>query len=136
MSVEGAPRSVISRLPVDRIVELEPGRRVRVECLVPETLWVFATHFPRFPVVPGVFILGTAAELARTLLLGEDQPGWRMVGAQRLKFRHYVRPGDRLDLDVTVTERSGDEAIAVGSASVGDVLVTSMGSLRFVRDAG
>lgn len=124
------------QLSIDRILEFEPGRRVRAECLVPDTLWVFATHFPRFPVVPGVFILGTATDLAERLLAAGNEAGWRLAGAKRLKFRHYVRPGDRLVLEVEVTERTDDEVIMAASARMGDRLVTSISSLHFVRAVG
>lgn len=136
MSVEAPHPGRLTRLSIDRILELEPGRRILAECLVPDTLWVFDTHFPRFPVVPGVFILGSAIDLAERLLDAGNEPGWRFAGAKRLKFRHYVRPGDHLELDVEVKDRSDEEAVVAGSARVGDRMVTSIGSLRFVRAVG
>jgi 3-hydroxyacyl-[acyl-carrier-protein] dehydratase len=92
---------------LDRVVcvSADEGRALRN---VPSTLPVLDTHFPRFPVLPGVMILETLAELAASVA----GAGFALAGAQRLRFRRYVRPGDQMELTVRVLERS-DAAVAV-----------------------
>lgn len=89
---------------LDRILSLEPGRRASAVRNVPNTLPVLDTHFPRFPVLPGVLILDSLSELAGLAVGGGP---WRLAAAERARFRHYVRPGDQLELSVERT--GGDE---------------------------
>ncbi len=55
-------------MTLDRVVGVEPGRRAEAIRNVPSTLDLFDSHFPRFPVLPGVLILGTLGALAELLL--------------------------------------------------------------------
>src|SRR3954452_3169170 len=93
--------AVLARPLLDRIIELEPGGRARGLRNVPNTLEVFDSHFPRFPVLPGVLVLDTLAELAE-LALGGPPGEWRLSGIRRAQFRRYVAPGDQLELSVQV----------------------------------
>ncbi len=118
---------------LDRIVSIEPGQRATALRNVPNTLAIFDTHFPRFPVLPGVLILGSLGSLA-CQLLEPDTPGhWRFVGADRVGFRHFVRPGDQLELTVELKERTDTEAVLSGEAKVDELLVTRARRLRLVR---
>jgi 3-hydroxyacyl-[acyl-carrier-protein] dehydratase len=130
---------------LDRIVSIEPGQRAVALRNVPNTLAIFDSHFPRFPVLPGVLILGSLGSLACQLLesdaaehsdaLGHsDAPGqWRFAGADRVGFRHFVRPGDQLELTVELKERTDAEAVLSGEAKVDELLVTRARRLRLVR---
>jgi len=62
---------------LDRVLELEPRTRARGLRNVPSTLDVFDSHFPRFPVLPGVVVLDSLAELARLVLPGAPE-AWRL----------------------------------------------------------
>lgn len=118
---------------LDRIVSIEPGQRAVALRNVPNTLAIFDTHFPRFPVLPGVLILGSLGMLA-CQLLESDTPGqWRFAGADRVGFRHFVRPGDQLELTVELKERTDTEAVLSGEAKVDERLVTRARRLRLVR---
>ena len=99
---------MFARPVLDRVLELEPGVRARGLRNVPNTLEVFDSHFPRFPVLPGVVVLDTLAELSRLALPGPPD-GWRLAGVKRVQFRHYVTPGDQLELTAEV-QRAGDDS--------------------------
>jgi 3-hydroxyacyl-[acyl-carrier-protein] dehydratase len=118
---------------LDRIVSVEPGKRAVALRNVPNTLAIFDTHFPRFAVLPGVLILGSLGELAGELLREESGGRWELRAAGRVGFRHFVRPGDQLELTVELKERSEDEAVLSGEAKVDGRLVTRARELRIVR---
>src|SRR3954469_1731760 len=104
--------------PVDRIVSVEPGKGARGIRNVPNTLAILDSHFPRFPVLPGVLILGSLGELAAALLLEQTGLAWRLAGAETVRSRHFVRPGDQLELAVELKEFSPEAAVLSGSARV------------------
>jgi 3-hydroxyacyl-[acyl-carrier-protein] dehydratase len=111
---------------IDRIVELEPGKSAKGLRNVTNTLSILDSHFPRFPVLPGVLMLGSMGELAALLL--EEQTGrpWRLAGAEQVRFRHFVQPGDQLELSVELKELSGEVAVLSASARVdGKPVVTA-----------
>lgn len=117
---------------LDRIVDVDPGKSATALRNVPNTLAIFDTHFPRFNVLPGVLILGSLGALASELLERETGSPWRLAGAQRVGFRHFVQPGDQLELNVTIKERSAVEAVLTGEAAVDGRVVTRARKLRIV----
>jgi 3-hydroxyacyl-[acyl-carrier-protein] dehydratase len=122
---------------LDRIVSIEPGAQATAIRNVPNTLAIFDSHFPRFPVLPGVLILGSLGELAGALLERETGHQWRLAGAERVGFRHFVQPGDQMELKVELKQRTDHEAILSGEAKVDGKVVTRARKLRAVpADAG
>jgi 3-hydroxyacyl-[acyl-carrier-protein] dehydratase len=117
---------------LDRIVSVEVGKSATALRNVPNTLAIFDSHFPRFPVLPGVLILGSLGALAVELLERETGTSWRLAGAERVGFRHFVQPGDQLKLTVTLKDRSDNEAVLTGEASVDGRVVTRARKLRAV----
>jgi 3-hydroxyacyl-[acyl-carrier-protein] dehydratase len=117
---------------LDRIVSVGDGEAVAVRN-VPNTLAIFDSHFPRFHVLPGVLILGSMGMLCSHLLEQETGDRWRLTGADRVGFRHFVQPGDQLEFSVKLKENSGDEAVLSGEASVEGKLVTRARKLRASR---
>ena len=117
---------------LDRIVSLEPGTRASAIRNVPNTLAIFDSHFPRFPVVPGVLILGSLGALAARLLEEETGRRWRLAGGGQIGFRHFVQPGDQMEIAVELKERSDSEALLSGEVRVEGKLVTRARQLRLV----
>ena len=78
---------------------------------VPNTLAIFDSHFPRFPVLPGVLILGSLGR-SRRAAAAPDGQAWRLAGAERVGFRHFVQPGDQLVFTVTLKELTDDRSHA------------------------
>jgi 3-hydroxyacyl-[acyl-carrier-protein] dehydratase len=117
---------------LDRIVSIEPGERASAIRNVPNTLAIFDSHFPRFHVLPGVLILGSLGALAAKLLEEETGKRWRLAGGGQIGFRHFVQPGDQMELTVELKERSDDAATLSGEVKVDGKLVTRARQLRLV----
>lgn len=116
-------------IALDRIVVLEPGNRASALRNVPNTLSIFDSHFPLQPVLPGVLVLGSMGELARVLLGGR----WRLAGADRVRYRHFIQPGDQMEIEVQMREQDGDHAVLGATVTVDGRLVTSARALRMAR---
>ena len=115
---------------LDLIVSVEPGESATAIRNVPNTLAIFDTHFPRFPVLPGVLMLGSLGALAAELLQADTDERWRLAGADRVAFRHFVQPGDQLELTVKLSKRSDSEAVLSGEVSVDGRVVVRARKLR------
>ncbi len=119
---------------LDRILSLEPGKGGRALRNVPNTLAILDSHFPRFPVLPGVLILGSLGELAAAVLREQTGRPWRLASAGQVRFRHFVRPGDQMELAVELQELSEDAARCSGTVRVDGKPVTTARELRLVPD--
>jgi 3-hydroxyacyl-[acyl-carrier-protein] dehydratase len=115
---------------LDRIVSVDAGKEAQAIRNVPNTLAIFDSHFPRFPVLPGVLILGSIGALAAHLLEDETGGRWRLAGAGNVGFRHFVQPGDQMEIAVQLKERSDDGAVLSGEARVDGKVVTRARQLR------
>jgi 3-hydroxyacyl-[acyl-carrier-protein] dehydratase len=120
---------------VDRITQLEPGKGAQGLRNVPNTLAILDSHFPRFPVLPGVLILGSLAELAARLLGEQTGQSWRLAGAEQVRYRLFVRPGDQMELAVELKEFTPEAAVLSGSVRVDGKVTTTARTLRMVPRA-
>jgi 3-hydroxyacyl-[acyl-carrier-protein] dehydratase len=114
---------------VDRVVKVEEEEAEAVRN-VPNTLAIFDSHFPRFHVLPGVLMLGSLGTLCGELLEQRTGKRWRLAGADRVAFRHFVQPGDQLVLNVKLKDLGDGEATLSGEASVEGKLVLRARRLR------
>lgn len=96
-------------LLVDRIVELEPGKRVVGIKNVSMNEPHFVGHFPNFPVMPGVLIVEAMAQTGGILALGDGQDhSDKLVffaSIEKARFRRPVVPGDQLRMEVEVLSK-------------------------------
>jgi 3-hydroxyacyl-[acyl-carrier-protein] dehydratase len=120
-------------LSYDRMLELEPGKSARAIRNVPNTLAIFDSHFPRQETMPGVLILGTMGKVAKALVEAEGGV-WRLAGGGAIGFRHWVGPGDTMEISVTLKSRDDAEAILSGEVKVDGKLVTRARKLRMVPE--
>jgi 3-hydroxyacyl-[acyl-carrier-protein] dehydratase len=119
---------------LDRIVSIEPGKGGRALRNVPNTLAILDSHFPRSPILPGVIILGSLGELAGMCLRDQTGRPWRLAGADQVRFRHWVQPGDQMELTVELKEFSEETALFSGTVRVDGKPVTTARALRLVPD--
>jgi 3-hydroxyacyl-[acyl-carrier-protein] dehydratase len=114
-------------LLIDRIVELEPLKRIVAIKNVTMNEAVFQGHFPGAPVFPGVMIIEAMAQAGAVLLFREvadrDSKLLYFTGIEEAKFRKPVVPGDQLRLEVTVLRFKLGFAKLKAEAFVGDQLV-------------
>jgi len=110
---------------VDAITELEPGRRIVAVKNVTVSEEFFQGHFPGAPLMPGVLMIETLAQVATVLLMNGSAPGGAafLRGVDNAKFRLPVVPGDRLRLEVTLGACRPRLARAHAAAYLGDKVV-------------
>jgi 3-hydroxyacyl-[acyl-carrier-protein] dehydratase len=93
-------------LLIDRVIELEPLKRIVALKNVTMNEQVFQGHFPGAPVYPGVYIIEAMAQAGAVLLFREvpDRESKLLffTGIEEAKFRRPVVPGDQLRLEITV----------------------------------
>ncbi|MCH8268657.1 MAG: 3-hydroxyacyl-ACP dehydratase FabZ [Acidobacteria bacterium] len=96
-------------LLVDRILELEPQKRIVGIKNVTINEPFFTGHFPNFPVMPGVLIVEAMAQTGGVLVLRDlpdaDSKLVFFAAIEKAKFRRPVFPGDQLRLEVEVLSR-------------------------------
>ncbi len=98
-------------LLVDRILELEPGKRAVGVKNVTVNEEFFNGHFPGNPVMPGVLTVEAMAQVGGILLLcstGNEGKLAFFAGIDKLRFRRPVVPGDQLVTEVTLLKKKGD----------------------------
>jgi UDP-3-O-[3-hydroxymyristoyl] N-acetylglucosamine deacetylase/3-hydroxyacyl-[acyl-carrier-protein] dehydratase len=114
-------------LLVDRILELEPLKRVVGLKNVTINEPFFQGHFPGHPIMPGVLIIEAMAQVAGVLLLGSvEKPESKVVyfmSLDNVKWRRPVKPGDQLRFELEVVQIRGKVCRMRGVARVdGDVV--------------
>jgi 3-hydroxyacyl-[acyl-carrier-protein] dehydratase len=94
-------------LLVDRVLEVEPGKRIRALKNVSINEPYFMGHFPHRPVMPGVLMLEALAQAAALLSFADGAQNHRnsviyFAGIDGARFKRPVEPGDQLILEVEV----------------------------------
>ena len=120
-------------LLIDRVVEIEPGKRIVGLKNVSANEPFFQGHFPGNPIMPGVLIVEALAQAGAVLLLAQPEERGKLplfAGIDGLKFRRQVVPGDQLRLEVEFTLRRGPIGKGRARATV-DGQVAAEGELTF-----
>lgn len=110
---------------VDEVIELDPGKRVVATFDVRSNETFFLGHFPDHAVMPGVIIMEALAQTGAIAVLALQENRGKIplfVGADNVRFRGQVRPGNmlRLEVDITENRRIGK---GIGKAFVSGKLV-------------
>lgn len=108
-------------LLVDRVVELEVGKRaVGLKCVsMGES--VFTGHFPNYPVLPGVMIVEAMAQVGAVAMLTSPEGAGKLAlfaGIDNVRFKRQVKPGDTLRLEVAIGQVRRGIGVGSGTATV------------------
>ncbi|HHP0964252.1 TPA: 3-hydroxyacyl-ACP dehydratase FabZ [Bacillus anthracis] len=104
-------------LLVDKVLEVEEGKRAIGIKNVTANEEFFNGHFPDYPVMPGVLIVEALAQVGAVAMLKKEENRGRLAffaGIDNCRFKRHVRPGDQLRLEVEMTRVRG--AIGKGKA--------------------
>lgn len=113
-------------LLVDRILELEPGKRAVGLKNVSANEWFFPGHYPGQPIMPGVLIMEACAQVGAVAMLALEENRSKtpiFAGMEKVRFRKPVVPGDQLRLEVSIDKVRGPMGWASAKAYVGEAVV-------------
>ena len=128
-------QEILKRLPhrypfllVDRVLELEKGKRILALKNVTMNEPFFTGHFPNRPVMPGVMMLEALAQAAAILAFDDmdvrpdDDTVFYFVGIDNARFKRPVVPGDQLMLHATLDRAKAGIVKFTARAMVGDAV--------------
>src|SRR5438552_18715305 len=120
-------------LMVDKIVEMEWGKRAVGIKNVTANEPFFQGHFPGYPVMPGVLQVEAIAQVGAVAVLGMPENRGKIAffaGLDEVRFKRQVVPGDVLRIEVTLTRVRGLIGQGTGEATV-DGQLACRGSFMF-----
>lgn len=107
--------AILEKLPhrypfllVDRVLELEHGKRIKALKNVTFNEPFFVGHFPRRPIMPGVLMVEAMAQAAALLAFDamdasvDDDTLYYFAGIDAARFKRPVEPGDQLILEAVL----------------------------------
>lgn len=124
MTVEEIKQIIPHRYPfllIDRVEEMEVGKKIVAKKNVSVNEPFFQGHFPHEPVMPGVLILEAMAQAGAVALLSLENFQGKTAyfgGIDKAKFRRKVTPGDTLMLEVELLKVKSSAGIGKGVAYV------------------
>ncbi|SHE72096.1 3-hydroxyacyl-ACP dehydratase FabZ [Clostridium fallax] len=121
-------------LLIDKVIEMEEGKKVVAIKNVTINEDFFRGHFPQEPVMPGVLIIEALAQTGAVALLSIEENKGKIAyfgGINKAKFRRKVVPGDTLRLEVEIIKCRGMAGVGKGTAYV-DGEKAAEGELMFV----
>jgi 3-hydroxyacyl-[acyl-carrier-protein] dehydratase len=113
-------------LLVDRVLEIEKGKRIKAIKNVSINEPFFMGHFPHRPVMPGVLMLEALAQAAALLafdmmgVVPDEKTVYYFAGIDGARFKRPVEPGDQLILDVELDRMKAGIFKFNAKASVGE----------------
>lgn len=115
---------------LDEVLDHSTGRLVARKFVDPG-LEVFRGHYPHKPVLPGVLLCEAAMQAGAVLIALESGPGaaGQVPVATRInnvKFKQMVRPGDTLEVEVSLTERLANAWFLTARVKVAGKTVASL----------
>ena len=124
--IQAAIRHRYPFLLVDRVLELEEGKKAVAIKNVTINEEFFNGHFPNYPVMPGVLIIEALAQVSAIIMLTKEGNEGRLgllAGIDQCRFKKQVKPGDQLRLEVEITRLKGPIGKGRGVATVDGELV-------------
>lgn len=123
---------------VDRVLELESGKRIKAVKNVTGNEIQFLGHFPERAVMPGTLIIEAIGQCASILFSLTTQTGLDtgeflvLAAVNEMRFLAPVFPGQTMILEITIMKMLPDMALVEGVVTVDDIVVTR-GKLSFAR---
>jgi 3-hydroxyacyl-[acyl-carrier-protein] dehydratase len=108
-------------LLVDRVLEVEEGKRAVGIKNVSANEEFFNGHFPEYPVMPGVLIVEALAQVGAVAMLKKEENRGRLAffaGIDSCRFKRQVVPGDQLRLEVEIIRLRGSLGKGKATATV------------------
>jgi len=107
---------------VDRILELEVGKRILVSKVLSRAEEYLADHFPKRPVMPGVMMLQVCVEAGMWLLRAQGQApyGAVLTEVKNIRYGKFFEPGRQMRAEVTLLAAEGGRFKFKAEAHVGD----------------
>ncbi|WP_246944378.1 3-hydroxyacyl-ACP dehydratase FabZ [Bacillus pinisoli] len=113
-------------LLVDKVLEMEEGKRAVGIKNVTANEEFFNGHFPDYPVMPGVLIVEALAQVGAVAMLSKEENKGRLAffaGIDSCRFKRQVVPGDQLRLEVEITRLKGPVGKGKATATIDGELV-------------
>ena len=120
---------------LDRVVDLQPGKSITAVKAVSLAEEYLGDHFPKFPVLPGVFMLEAMTQAAAwTIRLGEDFAHSMVVlrAAKNVKYGDFVEPGKVLTVTAEVLDQD-DSTTSVKASGMVDGRTSLTARLKLHR---
>ncbi|WFD10055.1 3-hydroxyacyl-ACP dehydratase FabZ [Tepidibacter hydrothermalis] len=136
LNVDEIKKIIPHRYPfllVDKVVELEEGKKAVGIKNVTVNEPFFQGHFPDYPLMPGVLIVEAMAQVGAVAMMTVEENKGKLgvfTGIDKVRFRKEVRPGDTLKMEVEMINMRRGIGKAEAKAYVGDELACS-GTLMF-----
>jgi beta-hydroxyacyl-ACP dehydratase FabZ len=97
-------------LLVDRVLEIEAGKKIRALKNVTFNEPFFQGHFPGTPIMPGVLIIEAMAQAGGLLFLSAENQGdedyiFYFMAVDKVRFRKPVVPGDQLIFEAEILRK-------------------------------
>ncbi len=111
---------------VDRVLDIEPGKKAIAIKNISFNEKIFLGHFPGHPIFPGVLIIEALAQVGGIVTMNRAENRGKLayfMSIDKAKFRAPVFPGDQMRMEVEVIKSKGKIGICAGKAYVGDKLV-------------
>jgi len=123
---------------VDRIIEMEVGKRAVGIKNVTINEPFFIGHFPGHPIMPGVLQIEAMGQVGGLLLMNsvpdpEDKVVY-FIGLDKIKFRKPVTPGDQIRFELEMVKLRGRTCKMKGETFVDDVLIAEAEMMAMVMD--
>jgi|HubBroStandDraft_5_1064220.scaffolds.fasta_scaffold57747_2 3-hydroxyacyl-[acyl-carrier-protein] dehydratase len=141
MSFEEVKAHLKQRFPfimVDRVLELEPGKRIKTLKNVAGNEIQFLGHFPDYAIMPGTSMIEAIGQSASLLFSHTTGTGMNpkefmaLAAVNDMRFLVPVLPGHTMIMEVKIIKMTDEAALIEGVASVEDTIVTR-GKLSFAR---
>jgi 3-hydroxyacyl-[acyl-carrier-protein] dehydratase len=142
LDVKGIMEIIPHRYPflfIEKVEELEPGKRAIGYKNVSINEQVFQGHFPGEPILPGVIQIEACAQVGAVVILSLDSFKGKTAyfgGINKVKFKKKIVPGDVMRIECVITDMRGPIGRGDGTVTVNGELAMSCELIFVIGAAG